>query len=514
MSRKLAKFEVSPEGMRELQEGREPWQLAKELIANAFDEESVQTVQVTLKKEGNKSAVLRVEDDGKGFVDLSHAWTLYAPTKKRSDSTVSGRWNLGEKEILAVASKGKIETTTGSVSFDGSSRTVSRKKRNYGTVVELHLPWTKEQIEQTIEKLQEIDPKVGVFFTVNDRNVSRQETVCSPIKATLDTPRLESGVMQLAKRQAEIWVKSSKGDRACIQELGIPIQEIDCPWTIDIRQKVPLSPNRDTVRDSYLQDVYAEVLNVMVHQLTADESSANWVRIGSVDPRCRKDALDMLRELRFGEKAVLWSSDTLANERAREAGYSVVPPKLLNPEERTIFQSVGLVHSSDKFGLTPKPAKSVDTTPAMQAFADVVKNLGSKLLNQKVTVSFYELKGAYEAAQWSAGQMSFNVASLPDDFFATVGEQQIRLILHEFAHHHGRGLDDEPHGGKWKENLQTLAARLVMIARKSPQAFDMATQMVKCSRCRGSGKEKDSPFVAFDDAEPCHECFGDGKVSA
>lgn len=467
MTARLAKFEVDPEGMRELQEGREPWQLAKEIVANAFDEESVKTVTASLTKDGNRLAVFTVEDDGGGFSDLRYAWTLYASTAKRSQSHLRGRFCIGEKEILAVASKGSIETTTGSVKFDGTTRMVGRKKRDYGTRVELHLPWTHEQVEKTTEKLKEVDPPRGIFYTMNGSQVGIQD-VLHEIRAILDTPLLDGNAMRLVRRETAILVKRPKG-HAVVQELGIPVQEIDCPWTIDVRQKIPMPPNRDTVKDTYLQDLYAEVLNTMVHQLAPEESSANWIRIGSVDPRCTPSTADLLRELRFGEKAVLWSSDTLANERAREAGYTVIPPRLLNAEEKDTFGAVGLQYSSDVFGLTPTSAPSVEPNDQMKLFAGVVKRLGRDLLGMEVGVHFYSLPEAYEGAQWSFGTVSFNVGKLGRDFFEEMGKQQIRVILHEFAHHHGRGPDDEPHGSQWKENLQNLAAELVVLVKDDPK---------------------------------------------
>ena len=66
-----------------------------------------------------------------------------------------------------------------------------------------------------------------------------------------------------------------------IGEMGIPVQETDCPWTIDVSIKVPLSPQRDAIKDTYLQDLYAEVLNTVADDLTEDQVSDTWVKVAT-----------------------------------------------------------------------------------------------------------------------------------------------------------------------------------------------------------------------------------------
>jgi len=148
----MARFEVSTAGMRKLQAGRPAAHLAKELISNALDERSVNKIVVSIRKIDTRNALFEVEDDGEGFADITHAWTLYAPTVKQRDATVRGRFNLGEKEILSVARRGFIHTTSGRVEFDGDARKFSAKnKRERGTVVSLEMPWTKEQCAEVEE---------------------------------------------------------------------------------------------------------------------------------------------------------------------------------------------------------------------------------------------------------------------------------------------------------------------------------------------------------------------------
>src|SRR5690242_10340310 len=75
-----------------------------ELIQNAWDERGVTTVSVTLDPVPSRSAArLVVEDDApEGFADLTHAYTLFAASSKKHDATQRGRFNLGEKLVLAL----------------------------------------------------------------------------------------------------------------------------------------------------------------------------------------------------------------------------------------------------------------------------------------------------------------------------------------------------------------------------------------------------------------------------
>ena len=90
-----ARFEVSTEGMKGLHDGRPLWSLVKELVANAWDEETT-ICKVTIK--GHEEVFsggevkgfieVAVEDDGAGFKDINDAFTLMAPTSKRQESGV------------------------------------------------------------------------------------------------------------------------------------------------------------------------------------------------------------------------------------------------------------------------------------------------------------------------------------------------------------------------------------------------------------------------------------------
>jgi len=78
-------FEVSREGLRELQAGKSKDFVLREVVQNAWDE-NISNCLVHIERCGSKLVEITVEDDSpEGFCDITHAFTLFAPTYKRKD---------------------------------------------------------------------------------------------------------------------------------------------------------------------------------------------------------------------------------------------------------------------------------------------------------------------------------------------------------------------------------------------------------------------------------------------
>lgn len=119
-------FAVDRDGLRQLMDGRDKSFILRELVQNAWDEPGVTRCDVRLSPvEGRALIEMDVEDDApEGFHDITHAWTLFGHTRKRTDIGKRGRFNLGEKQVLALCESAFIETTKGTVIFDaGGERT-------------------------------------------------------------------------------------------------------------------------------------------------------------------------------------------------------------------------------------------------------------------------------------------------------------------------------------------------------------------------------------------------------
>src|SRR5262245_1241273 len=103
-------FDVSREGLRKQAEEFSKGRLVGELVQNALDEAGVTQIAVTLAPvPGRPLADLTVEDDSpEGFRDLAHAYTVFAESYKRGNPEQRGRYNIGEKFVLAVCENASI----------------------------------------------------------------------------------------------------------------------------------------------------------------------------------------------------------------------------------------------------------------------------------------------------------------------------------------------------------------------------------------------------------------------
>src|SRR5271168_5239039 len=97
-------FDVDRAGLGKQAEELSKGRLVGELIQNALDEAGVTQIAVSLALvPGRPLADLTVEDDApEGFHDISHAYTLFADSRKRANPEARGQFNLGEKLVLAV----------------------------------------------------------------------------------------------------------------------------------------------------------------------------------------------------------------------------------------------------------------------------------------------------------------------------------------------------------------------------------------------------------------------------
>ncbi len=465
-----ARFEVSTEGMRELQSGRKPWQLAKELVSNAWDE-STTLCEVTLQSVSPRQAKLTVYDDGGGFTDIKDAWTLMAHTPKRLNPTVRGRFNIGEKEILSVAIRATIKTSGMIITFPRTGGRQIRKNRQpfKGTLVECLLPWGNRQVEATAEKLKLLLTPKGITYTVNGNQIVYKPPT-QVVEATLETVIQTNPNEPMRTTRRKTTLELHPTEQGILYEMGIPIHEIECPYLVNVMQKVPMPPNRDVVRDSYLQDIYTVILNATANDLNEDTVSATWIRLGVEDKDVSPEAVKTVMDKRYGDKVALWSKDHRANERAIEAGYELVHGRTLSPTERHTMETVGLQHSADIFptnwGTAPSFPES-QWTDDMRAIVAYAKRLARELIGVTITVSMYKMPQSNVAADFDAFyHLRFNVSNLGKHWFDKITPNVTSLLLHEFAHTNGNG-----HNWQYEKQLEILAGKAVHLALEKPEVF-------------------------------------------
>ena len=443
------RFEVSEAGMRELNAGRDPWDLVKELVQNAWDEAPIATycsVTVEPQSDGNTTLVT-AEDDGPGFRDVADAFTLMGPTGKRLTPTKRGRFNTGEKVVISVAIEAEVETVGQTVTFPSvGSRVSTPNVRHRGTVVKVLMPWDTKQSNELIGMLQRFRPPVNCGLFVNDVEVPKRPSkavrAVSLPTVIQDAPNQP---LRTRERHSEIHLVEpyDPGSERWIYEMGIPVQTIDCPWDVDVMQKIPMSPQRNAVQEAYLNRIYAEVLNGCHGSLQGNEFGSQWVKRAIEHPRVGPEAVRATVEGRYGSAdAVFATLDQDANRRASDNGYEVVNPGGLSKKEIEAFKKHAGVKASDVvFPTPPQPLDDYAAEPDSDqaGFAEWVVEMAG-YCDLSATVRYFAEPGNERLADCSASTakpiLRFNEARLGRAFFQPPygSAEHWDLLLHELGH--------------------------------------------------------------------------------
>lgn len=408
-------FRVDKEGLRQLVAGRSKGFVIAELVANAWDEPGVTKVDVRVERleEGGRTWRLTVTDDSPdGFKDLRDTYTLYKPSSKKTNAILRGRFNLGEKLVLALCQAAEVISTTGGVRFSESGRSTLRKKRESGSQFLGILQMTLEEVAQMEDLFAKLIPPKGITttFALDDKRGcgwrERTRLVEEPlqtIQAYLPTVLAdEAGVLRDTWRHGDVEIRRLPESRskAWVYELGIPVVELDDePYDLNVLQKVPLTKERDATTSGFLSALRAAVLNARVETLTTEQASAKWVTVGA--EHWAADAKTVVKTLdkRFGEKRVSADpSDQEATMKAASAGYTVVHGGSMSStlwqraRDAGAIQAAGQVFPTRHTIEGPGGIPSIDPddwTEDQRIFAAWTRNLCEKLVGRQVGVRLF-----------------------------------------------------------------------------------------------------------------------------
>ena len=466
--------------MRELNGNRQPWDLVKELVQNSWDEAPFATeCRVTVKPQADGNATMvTVQDDGPGFSDVADAYTLMGHTKKRLSPTKRGRFNVGEKDVISIAIEAEVETVGHTVTFPPEgSRTEVTNSRTKGTVVRVLMPWNEEQSGELVAMLQRFRPPTNCRLFVNDTEVPHQPAKAVSSAAMQTVVQDDPGKpMRTTQRQTEIHIAGphdSNGE-GWLYEMGIPVRVLDCPWDIDVMQKIPMGQQRDAVSEAYLNRIYAEVLNSTHGMLEREGFGRQWVKRALEHSQIKPEAVKATVRGRYGSaKAVFETLDRDANLRASEAGYGGVNPGGLSEREKEAFRKHAGVKGSDEVFPTPPPPRSYyDPEPGSNQarFAEWVTEMAEHC-GLTANVQYFSEPDNARLADCSASTenptLRFNEARLGERFFEPpyASIEHWHLLFHELGHAMS-AQSEMGHGEKWGEGVSKVAASIaVSIAR-------------------------------------------------
>lgn len=478
---KTAWFDVDKTGLAKLMAGRPKSFVLYELLQNAWDQ-NVTGVVVTLKEVPGKAQVeVSVEDDDPdGFADLRDAYTLFAESKKKVDATKRGRFNLGEKLVLALAIEATIITTKGGVRFDAQGRHTLRSFRASGSIFTATIPMTRDESNEVIRAAFKVLPPVPT--TLNGQNLPTRVPVVE-FETTLPTLIADrDGVLCKSLRKTTVRVFNPDKGPAMLYEMGIPVVESGDKFDIDVAQKIPLTLDRDNVTPGFLRGVRVAVLNHTYGWLEQEDMAQTWVREAVADKRVDDAAVRQVIKKRFGEDAVSYDpSDLEANKRSVAAGRPIVHGPSLSAEEWANVRRAEAILPAGKVTPSPKPfspdgsplliTPESEWTAGMWRVRDFALDVAAELLDHSIFVQFTHDKDWPFNATYGkkSRELTLNTAALGKAFFSRgISNEVIDLVIHEFGHEYeGDHLSEA-----YYDALTSLGARMTRLALTKPEIFE------------------------------------------
>jgi hypothetical protein len=460
-------FEVDKAGLGKILRRRGIEFVLWELVSNAWDSDAPWVAVRIHREPGERTVTIEVEDDDpNGFRDVSHAYTMFADSCRRGDPSKRGRFNLGEKLVLAVAVEATIATTTSAIRFDAGGRHHLRAKRARGSCVTVVVPMTREEQEQVEQKFAMLLPPIPTKLTTDQGNRDLDVQVPdAAFYAALDTvlPDEEGGLRHV-RRETEVEIYRAGGQEgAWLYELGIPVVPLDGDaYSYNVKQKVPLSMERDNVPPSYLRALRVFAFNRMHESATAEDCNATWVRDALTDDRVEPEAVRTAVEKRFGEKVVAYDpSDREANSRATAEGYVVVHGSQLSAREWDSVRRAEAILPAGRVTPSPKAYSASgreqnvvpmsEWTEGMHRAAQFAGEFARRTIGTDVRVRWVaeDQTWPFRATFGPGGPLVLNRSAIPRrEYEDGITEAFVELLVHEFGHQFcGDHLSDEYHRG-------------------------------------------------------------------
>lgn len=480
-------FEVDRAGLAKVAGRRGKLFILRELIQNAWDEDTTAVnVEVHAGENGGLSTIRVTDDSPEGFADLSHAYTLFAPSKKVTDATKRGRFNFGEKLVLALCSEARVETTKGTVLFDrGEQRRRSPKKREAGSMFEGKLRLNQAERDALVQSCRMMLVPENKRTTINGEQVFPRKPVAEASVMLITEVANDDGTLSNTWRFTTLRIHEVlPGEKAHLYEMGIPVVETGDRWHVDIGQKVPLNMERDNVAPSYLRDVRVAVANATRDLLTVADANSPWARDALADHDCKVETVRKLVQLRFGDNVVIQDpSDPEANNKAVANGYVVVHGPQLSASEWERVKDAGAMKPAGQMFPTPKafhpggrPLKlASEVTPGMQRFVQFAKEAALACLGAAefgvvfADDSGWRAEGAVGVDEAGIRTLYVNVSCFGGaagfDHFASA--RLVEFLVHEFGH----ATEANHLSERYHDALCKCAAKLVRLAVESPQVF-------------------------------------------
>jgi len=474
------RFQVDTAGFKTQMAEMKPYQLVQEIIANSMDESSVTRIDTTIKFNLAKKVVeVSVIDNGDGFRTIHDVFKLFGRSYKRAYKNLRGRFNLGEKEFMAVTIDGFVRSRDWKVEFfDDKRREITGIELFKGTEVYGTFDFGKTTIAEMEKELARIIVPHGQDLYINGTKIAKKPMVRS-INGKLWTEVEDelSGKMtrELHDTQIDLYERL-EGETAWIFELGIPVQQLEkklnVQWHVDVRQKVPLGIKRDVVSDTYLVDLYALMVNEAHDLISIEDAGASWITrsMGKVNA---EPARAMLTKQYGTDKLFIPStSDFHANEAVNGINGAFILPRTLDKDQRQHLIEMGVIkYASETFGSQTVGSTPVDPSAKMLKYAEIVKTIARDVLGKDISISFV-ISDATHSAWYGINNFTYNLKYLSggEKFFDQFSAEGWGIIVHELSHDKApnQGEYPMPHSSKeFLSEFQRISGFLILKGKES-----------------------------------------------
>jgi hypothetical protein len=445
-------FDVDKEGLAKLLERKGKEFVLYELIQNAWDTDA-KFVNVSLTPANDLRGYAEIEvidDHPDGWKNLAHSWTLYAESEKKGNAEKRGRFNLGEKLVLALCKVARIETTTGGVMFDDDGRHTLRNKREKGSRFYAKIRMTVEERLAASDAVRKLLPPGGVQTIFNDVIIA-QRTPLRVIEATLPTEVADAeGVLRRSARKTRVEVyEPSPGEIPSVFEMGIPVVETNDRYHYNVQQKVPLNSDRDNVTPPYLRQLRTLVMNEMYKEITSEEAVEPWARDAASDEKISQPAMEHIITARFSEKRVIMDpSDQEGTKIAVSKGYEVMTPGSLSKDEWSNVRRYAVALPAGQVTPSPRPYSpdgeiqkilpEEKWTPGIKKIVAYAKFVAKKILVTEIRVKIVtDISWPFAATFGRSGELTLNLGRLGHAWFDAPSWTAVdELLIHEFSHYY------------------------------------------------------------------------------
>jgi len=496
------RFDIDNNGWKRMNAGRDPGHLVREAISNCFDVEDVTSVVVMLDQQ---SHTISIEDDSRiGIVDKSFVSTVFM-TGKDDSPTKRGRKGRGLKELIAVADWAVVDTIGFKTTFI-AGRVTETSTRTVGTKVTLRIDtWNEQEFDKIRSFLKMVIAPSWITLKVDGVPlVGKRIRSTFPFYGATHVVKNDVQVEVYRNTSADI-INLSKGETlGWIYEMGIPVQQLQTRFHININQRIPLNDNRDSISSWFLASLYGKVLDHMAPNMSAGALRHEWVSagIGYVSSTTSKViATKLIGDL---DKAAIASINSRANDIVRQRGFRIINLDIL-PDGYKYLLSNNIKSADSIAEAVSKSMVDATIDPSNVSNADrviaVVKYLGNELLYTNVGVEFFSCgedhTGFVKMAHWRPGLniIGFNVSCNDLKLDTPLNSVFISCIIHEFAH-----MYSSEHDNVHTQYIEKLSGDLAMLILRGP------TKLVDIANSKAVKNRKKVGIVCVD-CSACREIY-------